>query len=155
MAAEIAVPAREDILARLASLESSALSRLRTLIAVSSRRVAELSRSYALGQVRGRIESAMQRLDHACGRAARAAAASIRQREARLETAAARLSGMDPREVLRRGYSVCLDPRTGRGVSGVADAVRVRDVRLVFHDGSARARVQGMSGATPVRWESS
>jgi exonuclease VII large subunit len=137
------VPARAEVRARVAALESAAGSRLRARIAVSSRRVAELARSYALGQVRGRIEGAMQRLDYAGGRAARAAEAAVRDRTSGLESLAARLAGLDPREVLRRGYAACIDARTGAGVARVGDALRVRDLHIVFHDGAARARVQG------------
>jgi exodeoxyribonuclease VII large subunit len=143
MAAEIAVPAREEVLARVAALEQRALERLRARVAVAGRRVAELVRSYGLGQVRGRIERAMQRLDHACERMARATGVTVRDRAARLEAASARLAGLDPREVLRRGYAACRDARTGAAVTGVAGAVRAEDIHIVFHDGTARARVQG------------
>jgi exodeoxyribonuclease VII large subunit len=143
MAAEIAVPAREEVLARVTVLETSALTRLRARIALSSRRVAELSRSYALGRVRGRLEGAMQRLDHACLRLLRAGTLSVRERSARVDAHAARLAALDPREVLRRGYAACLDARTGRGVSGVNEAVRTGAIHIVFHDGTARATVHG------------
>jgi exodeoxyribonuclease VII large subunit len=143
MAAEIAVPAREEVLVRVTVLETSALTRLRARIALSSRRVAELSRSYALGRVRGRLEGAMQRLDHACLRLLRTGTLSVRERSARVDAHAARLAALDPREVLRRGYAACLDARTGRGVSGVNEAVRAQAIHIVFHDGTARASVHG------------
>jgi exodeoxyribonuclease VII large subunit len=143
MAAEIAVPAQEEVLARVAALEAAAGGRLVARIALLGRRVAELSRSYALGQVHGRIERGMQRLDHALDRMGRAGVVALRERSARVDTTLARMAGLDPRDVLRRGYAAVLEPASGRAITSRDDAVRAGDVRLVFEDGAALANVRG------------
>jgi exodeoxyribonuclease VII large subunit len=148
MAAEIVVPARHEVLARVASLGKSAASRLEARIEADRRRVLGLAGSYALGRVRGRMEHAMQRLDHAAERAARAMHVGMRDRGARTEHLRGRLAGLGPRDVLRRGYTVCLDAR-GAAVTSAPEAVRAENVRIVFHDGSARARVEGPVAPVP------
>jgi exodeoxyribonuclease VII large subunit len=143
MAAEIAVPARGEVLARIAALERSAGSRLGARIETTRRRVIALATSYALGQVRARIEHAMQRLDHASHRITRAAGISARDRGASVESLCARLAGLNPRDVLRRGYAVCTDAASGGAITGASGAVQAGNVHIVFHDGTAQARVEG------------
>ena len=143
MAAEIAVPVRADVLARVARMERSLAAGARARIDLAGRRVASLLRSYALGQVRGRIEQSMQRVDHAGDRLVRGARLLLRERATRLEAASARLGGLSPREVLRRGYSVCVDPATGRLVASEAGALGAGRVHITFHDGAVSAAVEG------------
>lgn len=142
MAAEIAVPARDEVLSRVASLEASARDRLVARIARLAARVSDLSRSYALGQVHGRIERAMQRVDHAVERMGRAGAVGMRERAARIDTMLARIGGLDPREVMRRGFAAVVDPASGRAIARRDDALSAGEVRLVFHDGAALASVR-------------
>ena len=143
MAAEIAVPARAEVLARIAGLERTAGARLAMRVDVARRRVGAFTKSYALGQVRGQIEHAMQRLDHASHRAARAAGDAVANRKARVDGLEGRLSGLNPRDVLRRGYAVCIDAAQGRALTRATDAIRAGNVHLLFHDGAARANVLG------------
>jgi exodeoxyribonuclease VII large subunit len=143
MAAEIAVPARADVMARVAGLERAAGVRLENRIDAARRRVTALAKSYALGQVRGRIEHAMQRLDHATHRIERGTHVAVRDRRARVESLAGRLAGLNPRDVLRRGYTVCTDAASGAALTRANDAMRAGDVHIVFHDGTTHARVEG------------
>jgi exodeoxyribonuclease VII large subunit len=143
MAAEIAVPARAEVVARIAGLERTAAARLSSRIEAARRRVVAFTKSYALGSVRGSIEHAMLRLDHAAHRCERAARAAAAQRGTGVDALNARLSSLNPRDVLRRGYAVCLDANSGSAVTSVAGAIRVTDVHLVFHDGAAQASVSG------------
>jgi exodeoxyribonuclease VII large subunit len=143
MAAEIAVPARAEVRARIAGLERHAALRLASRVEAARRRVDTFSKSYALGQVRGKVEHAMQRLDHSRQRAERAASHALKERRARIDALDARLSGLNPRDVLRRGYAVVVDPAEGRTLGSARDAVRCGDVHLIFNDGAASARVTG------------
>ncbi|HEX6789824.1 MAG TPA: exodeoxyribonuclease VII large subunit [Candidatus Krumholzibacteria bacterium] len=143
MAAEIAVPARAEVLARIGTLERAAAARLEGRIETARRRVLALAKSYALGQVRGRLEHAMQRLDHASHRSARAIDGSVRDRRARVESLGGRLAGLNPRDVLRRGYAVCADASNGSTITRASDAVRAGAIHIIFHDGAAGARVEG------------
>jgi exodeoxyribonuclease VII large subunit len=152
MAAEIAVPARVEVLARIAGLERMMAARLSARVESSRRRADMLTRSYALGRVRSRIEQAIQRLDHAQHRAERAAGGALGERRARVDALTGRMAGLNPRDVLRRGYAVVVDPAHGTTLASASDAVRAGDVHLVFNDGAARAHVSGRadSETTPA-----
>jgi exodeoxyribonuclease VII large subunit len=147
MAAEIAVPARAEVMERLRALERAAGLRLYSRVDVARRRVAAFAKSYALGQVRGRIEQAIQRLDHAGHRSSRALYGTLTERRARLDALAGRLPGLNPRDVLRRGYTVCVNPGDGATLSGLSAAIRAASIHIVFHDGTARAQVEGVAPA--------
>jgi exodeoxyribonuclease VII large subunit len=155
MAAEIVVPSRDEVRERLAALERSAAACLAARVDVSRRRADALTRSYALGQVRGRLEHAMQRVDHASQRCVRGTAMALVKARACAGALDARLSGLDPSEVLRRGYAVCLDSASGAAVTSAADAVRAGDVQLLFHDGTAQASVLDAAQAAPRTREAS
>ena len=93
--------------------------------------------------VRGRLEQSMQRVDNAADRLLRGSRVLLRDHATRLEGAAARLGSLNPREVLRRGYSVCVDPASGRLVAREADALEAGRVHIMFHDGAVAAAVEG------------
>jgi exodeoxyribonuclease VII large subunit len=143
MAAEIAVPVRAEVQARIARLERALAAGARARVDLAGRRVASLLRSYALGHVRGRIEQSMQRVDHAADRLVRDARLLLRDRATHLEATSARLDGLSPREVLRRGYSLCVDPANGRLVASEAGALGAGRLRITFHDGAVSAAVEG------------
>jgi exodeoxyribonuclease VII large subunit len=143
MAGEIVVPARVEVLVRIAGLEGAARAALSGRVEHARRRVDAFIRSYALGQVRGRIEHAMQKLDHAAHRPSRAQAMALMHARTHVAALDARLSGLNPCDVLRRGYAVVLDAAGGGALTCAADAVRAGDVHLVFNDGAASARVTG------------
>jgi exodeoxyribonuclease VII large subunit len=147
MAAEIAVPVRAEVMARVEARERSLRLAARSRLDVAARRVASVLHSYALGQVRGRIEQAMQRADHAGERLARWTRFALRERASRVESASARLRGLDPSEVLRRGYAVCVDPATGRLVASRTGALDAGRVHITFHDGKVAAAVERALGA--------
>ena len=76
----------------------------------------------------------------------RATGATMLARRAGVDTAGARLTSLDPRDVLRRGYTVCLD-ETGRHVlRSVDDAAAAGRMRVTFHDGVVAAAVEGIEG---------
>jgi exodeoxyribonuclease VII large subunit len=143
MAAEIAVPARDEVLAHVFALERYAYSALAGRVEGARRRVTALAKSYALGQVRGRIEHAMQRLDHAGHRTSRAMLVAMQDRRARESALGARLTGLNPRDVLRRGYTLCTRAGDGTAITNAPDAIRAGDVHILFHDGAASASVHG------------
>ena len=98
--------------------------------------------SYALGEVRRRIERGLQRLDHATERLSREAVAALRTRDAALQSRLAALSALDPRAILARGYAICADPSSGRVLRERAQALAAGRLRLTFRDGDVPARVE-------------
>ena len=141
MAAEIAVPDRTDVAQRVDAILGAMASRMRSRVERAGARVGEMLRSYALGRVRGRIERGMQAVDFVTLRLHAAARARTRAGAAGLETLAARLGALDPRDIMRRGFVVCVDARSGRVVRGAGEALDARDVQLSFHDGAVSAVV--------------
>ncbi|HEU4365876.1 MAG TPA: exodeoxyribonuclease VII large subunit [Candidatus Krumholzibacteria bacterium] len=141
MAAEIAVPDRTDVAHRVDAILGAMASRMRARVERAGARVSEMLRSYALGRVRGRIERGMQAVDFVTLRLHAAVCARTRAGAAGLETLAARLGSLDPRDIMRRGFVVCVDPRSGRVLRGAGEALDARDVQLSFHDGAVSAVV--------------
>jgi exodeoxyribonuclease VII large subunit len=141
MAAEIAVPDRVEVAHRIDSLAQSMTARMRTRVDRAGARVGEMLRSYALGRVRGRIEQGMQSVDFAAVRMLGAVRGSTRDGGTRLDALTARLGSLDPRDIMRRGFAVCVDPRSGRLVRGAGDAMETGGVHLSFHDGTVAAVV--------------
>ncbi len=144
MAAEIVVPDRAEVARRVASYLERSRARVETRVGLERRRVAELVRSYALGQVRGRVERSMQSLDFTLERVQRGLGSASLARRAAVDTARARLAALDPREVLRRGYAVCHDESGTHLVSGAQAASEAGRLRVTFHDGTVAATVAGM-----------
>jgi exodeoxyribonuclease VII large subunit len=143
MAAEVVVPDRADVERRVRVWVESSAARLQARLLNERRRVAELVRSYALGQVRGRVERAMQTMDFTMDRMRRVAASACDSRRAVLEHRCASLSGLDPREVLRRGYTVCHDESGAHVLRAAGEAAAAGRMRITFHDGVVAASVEG------------
>lgn len=141
MAAEIAVPARGDVLHRVDALLGSMARRMEARVERGSARVNEMLRSYALGRVRGRVEQAMQRTDLVSGRLHTVLRARSREHAAGLDSLEGRLRTLDVRETMRRGFVVCSDARSGDLLRDSAAALGAGDVHLSFHDGRVAARV--------------
>ncbi|MDH4037369.1 MAG: exodeoxyribonuclease VII large subunit [Candidatus Krumholzibacteria bacterium] len=146
MAAEIAVPERAEVARRIDGLDAAMASRVRSRVERSAARVSELLRSYALGSVRGRIEQGMQGLDFISVRLQAGVRGGLREHSGRLDTLDARLSSLDPRETMRRGYVACADAVSGRLLKGAKEALDARSVHLSFHDGAVSANVGGRVG---------
>jgi exodeoxyribonuclease VII large subunit len=139
MAAEIAVPECSEVLHRLSALQGRMAQAQRGRVERASARVREMLRSYALGSVRGRIERGMQAVDFATLQLGGAVRRRIGDETARKESLRARLETLGPASILRRGFALCVDPRTGRVVRAVAEALDAREVDLTFHDGVVTA----------------
>jgi len=142
MAAEIVAPAREEIAAGV----DRALARLArfvdTQLRLRSARLRELLRSYALGRVRNRIESAMQTLDYLSERMRVAAARTLDDRRNALGRVSDRLRALSPREILTRGYTICTDAGSGALLKRTDDAVASGTVNITFADGSVVSEVK-------------
>lgn len=87
-----------------------------------------------------RLRNDRQRLDELQARLNRAALASLELKRARLETLAARLTGLNPRLVLRRGYALVENP-DGTLVRSVGQLKKGHSIRLRLADGQAGATV--------------
>jgi exodeoxyribonuclease VII large subunit len=142
MAAEVAVPERDEIHAALVHSEERLLRHMHSGLELRRRRLSELLRSYALGRIRGRIENYLQTHDHMMDNLKRRVAEALDRRRARLNEAMVRLKGLDARAILDRGYSICTDPASGRVVGSVAGAIEAGDLRVTFRDGNVITHVK-------------
>jgi exodeoxyribonuclease VII large subunit len=141
MAAELAVPRREEVLAAVEQLLGRLGRHMGTSVEMRRRRLEELLRSYALGQVRGRIEGSMQRLDYAVERLGRSMTALVRERRATVDRCLSTLGALNPREILSRGYTICADGE-GRVLRARGEALDAGTIRVTFHDGDVNAVVR-------------
>jgi exodeoxyribonuclease VII large subunit len=141
MAAEVAVPRREDVGERVDQLARRIVRHVSATVEIRRGRLDELLRSYALGQVRGRIEASMQRLDYAFERLARSVSALVKDRNSKLERCMSMLSALNPSDILARGYTVCAD-RAGRLLRTSREATEAGSIRVTFHDGAVSAEVK-------------
>ena len=142
MAAEIVVPDCAHVERHVTACAERIGARIRERITLDTRRVSELVRSYALGKVRGRVERGMQTVDFSLEKMQRGVVVTIATRRATIDTLCARLDAMDPREVLRRGYTLCHDESGAHVLRGVDDAALAGRMRVTFHDGVVAVAVE-------------
>jgi len=169
-AAELAVPARDEL---LADLDDTA-RRLRTLLRHRlesqgqrlDRMALKLARpAQALARARQQLQALDHRLARSLGRALdpkpaalrrqadrlrTAVARSMSARSARLDTLQARLTALDPAQVLGRGYAFVLDAQS-RPVVSARGVQPGQALALQWHDGSVRARVEPDGGTVTGR----
>jgi exodeoxyribonuclease VII large subunit len=169
-AAELAVPARDEL---LADLDDTA-RRLRTLLRHRlesqaqrlDRMALQLARpAQALARSRQQLQTLEHRLTRSLARAVdpqpaalrrqldrlqTAVARSLAARTARLDTLQGRLVALDPTQVLRRGYAFVLDAQQ-RPVLSAHEVSPGQALALQWHDGAVRARVEPGEGPEPTR----
>ncbi len=142
MAAEIAVPELADVLENLERMQATLTQRMRGAVDLYKVRLRELLRSYALGQVRGKIERYLQAHDYAMDNLQRRISEVVRTGRVALNHAMTRLQGLDATAILGRGYAICADFETGAVISSAARAAEIRDMRITFKDGSVLSEVK-------------
>jgi exodeoxyribonuclease VII large subunit len=169
-AAELAVPARDEL---LADLDDTA-RRLRTLLRHRlesqaqrlDRMALQLARpAQALARSRQRLQTLEHRLARSLARAVDPQPAALRRqldrlrsamaralvaRAARLDTLQGRLEALDPTQVLRRGYAFVLDAQQ-RPVLSAREVTPGQALALQWHDGAVRARVEPGDGPEPAQ----
>jgi exodeoxyribonuclease VII large subunit len=142
MAAEMAVPLGDDVLAGIDQNMNRLMLQVNSRLNIHKGRLRELVRSYALGRVRSQIEHAMQRHDMKMERLRDRVVEVIRDRRGRLAETLARLDGLDARAILERGYTLCSDYKTGRIIRSASGAFEARSVQITFHDGDVLTEVK-------------
>lgn len=167
-AAELALPARDELLAVLAQrgqrLRLLVAHRLESQTQRLDRLALQLARpAQALAQAHARLQA----LDHRRARALsrllevrrfapqalrerlrRSAAAALHARAAHLAALGGRLAALDPAQVLARGYAFVLDAAQ-RPVPSAHAVQPGQPLTLQWHDGSAPVRVEGPPAPAP------
>ncbi len=142
MAAEIAVPLKDEVMARIDDRMERLLKCTRGRLQLVSGRLRELVRSYAFGRVRGQIESGMQTLDYLLETLSRNTQEAIRIRRSTVSEVFSKLEALNPKAILERGYTICSDAVSGAVLRSVDMAARLKDMRVTFYNGSLRAEVK-------------
>jgi len=159
-AAELAAPARDELLVELAALALAAQQAVRRRLDQQAQRLDTLAlrlgrpaRSVtaqrqaleALAQrwqavLSRRLERAGNDLEQRRGRLVQAATLQLERRAQRLALATDRLQALDPARVLQRGYA-WVEGADARPIVSVRTLAAGQVVRAVWADGSARAEV--------------
>ena len=139
MAAEIAVPDRRDVAARVRDLHDRLRDRVRRRIQEARQRVDALVSSRTFHAPLHRLERYQQHLDGLVDRLERSGTRVVEQARTRLAPLQSRLRAVDPEQPLRRGY--VYPTRDGAAVSS-AEALAPGDrLRLHFLDDDRQVEV--------------
>ncbi|MBN1424803.1 exodeoxyribonuclease VII large subunit [Candidatus Fermentibacteria bacterium] len=142
-AAEVVVPDRRDLAMRVNSLSLRARRAFAANTALARERIRRLGTSHGLRSPKGLVQQRVLRLDDLGARLRSAAASTIRLHEERIHARSEQLNALDPRAVLGRGYTLCLDHSTRALLSSAGDTAADAIVDVVFHDGEATCQVTG------------
>ena len=139
MAAEIVVPDRRDVTARIRELHGRLHGQMARHLRDRRQRIDALVSSRAFHSPVRHLEQHRQRLDALIARIDRSGERLTEQARPRLDRLRSRLAAVDPEQPLRRGYAY--PTRDGDPVRS-AEALQEGDlVRLRFHDGSRQSEV--------------
>jgi exodeoxyribonuclease VII large subunit len=139
-AAELAVPDRREVQARLAVLARRLHLATREGLRARGELLRRVGGSHGLHRPRMVVENAAQRIDEIARRLELAGRHGLRDRRGLLAALAGRLRALDPSSVLGRGYALCATEDGGL----VRDGGRLRRgdrLRLRFERGGAAATV--------------
>jgi exodeoxyribonuclease VII large subunit len=169
-AAELAAPARDDLLAGVAQHEAALRRAVERVLQARAQRLDRIAlrlgqparalggQSERLLALHHRLRQALlqRRQRHAEAPARRAAAlqqalqAQLQHQRWRLDALAQRLRALDPAQVLQRGYA-WVEDEAGRPVTRAAALAPGQAVQAVWGDGRAQVRVQAVElGAEPL-----
>jgi exodeoxyribonuclease VII large subunit len=162
-AAELAAPAREELLRQLARAQQLLQDRMARRLDAHGQRLDRLGLRMArptqgvqrhqqrLEQLRQRLQNAVQqrlqaeerRLERLQPRLPNASQAQIQRHHQRLERLEGQLQAMAPQRVLARGFA-WLDDGKGRALTHAAQLQPGQNVRAVLQDGRAELQVQSV-----------
>ena len=145
IAAERAVPDRDELLRHIDSLTGRQAILMEGKISGAQLQVDSICGSYAFNRpvlLLGQMDERLSSLERD---AARAAGDKLRQREMLFDSAAGRLAMLDVRRVLKRGFALV----SGKGgyVTSAAALSPGEEIGIVFQDGSRRAEITNGSGS--------
>jgi exodeoxyribonuclease VII large subunit len=122
---------------------------LRAFLAARERRRRQLEERLRLFDLRPRLARSRERLNALTHRAESLARGRLTESRRRLETADAKLSQLNPRLVLARGYAIVLDD-AGSIVRGAAGARSGNTVKVMFAEDAVKARIIESPAESPA-----
>jgi exodeoxyribonuclease VII large subunit len=139
-AAEIATPAREDLIAELAGLLDRLNHSLQSKIDSINWQIGQLEHKLALLSPASQIRSDRQRLDDFDRRAAQALSYLVQMRRTRLKGIEQRLTSLSPSAILNRGYAI-VSSAEGNIVRSVYQVSEGDLLQIEIHDGKFKVEV--------------
>lgn len=142
-AAELAVPEWNGCVEAVADYARRLRFGLTGALAQARTRIGLLASSAGFHRTKERVNAQRQAIDQLVERMARVGSEqSLRQRAA-VALLAGRIAGLNPLQVLARGYAVVRDA-AGNSYTGVRDLFAGQKVQLVLRDGRADATIDGI-----------
>jgi len=140
-AAEMVVPERRDLMALIGSLGLRAERALSGKVAVLRERTRRLRTSHGLRSPEHLMQQRAVRLDDLSARLRIATVTFLSSQRHTAQAQRERMRALDPRAVLARGYTLCLDHTTRTLVPSVRAVTPEQMVDIVFNDGEAICQV--------------
>ena len=141
-AAELVVRNREELLQNIQHLIQKMFRRIRTNLKTYQEKVNYLKNSYALRRPADVIKQYFQRIDELNKSLENNYLHRIEIRKGRVESLQKRLESLNPKSILKRGYSICYHEQTGEIVR---EAVRLKEeegLHIQFYKGQADSVVK-------------
>lgn len=145
-AAELVVPAAEEIMAALVGQQKRLLLALRRRAAMVRARLDWLAARRAFRRPFDRLHDAARRLDDLSGRSERALRMRLSAAHRTLDAFAAQLDSLSPLKVLGRGYSLTQRLSDGQLVRDAATLAPGEQLMTRFARGQAVSRVERVDG---------
>jgi len=145
-AAELVVPDTQGVVDYLQRTEQRIFDRMRYRLARETRDLNRLTAHPALRNPLTLIRDRQQDLDLLTERIYSRLQTRIKSSAQRLDTLEARITALDPRGVLLRGYTLVLDPTDGTLIPSAALAAQEDRLQIQFFDGSIFAKPEETRG---------
>jgi len=139
MAAELAVPDRQELLATIRHVGASTTSALTRRIERHRNRLKYLVSSHGFRRPVDRVRQSAQQLDDLTERLHRMAARCVEVKQRRLDAAHDRLRALGPERPLRQGYA--LIEQQGKNIRLARDLEVGDEIRIRFYDGARTATI--------------
>jgi len=141
IAAERAVPDRDELLRHIDGLMQRQTTLMDGMISGAQLQLDSITSSYAFNRPSQQLGQVEERLAQTEKEMKRAISEKLRDREQQLQAAADRLAMLDTQRVLKRGFA--LVTQDDRYVTSAAALEAGSEIALTFHDGRREARVGG------------
>lgn len=150
-AAELAVPVKSELRARIAAHQAALRQRLIQELRYHQMRLQQLKLSPSLMYPNRLIETRRQALDRLGERLSQALEQLAVARRRRLAEQCIRLDALSPLRVLARGYGMVTD-ETGRPVTTVSALATGDPIGVVLADGRLSCTVEAVRSEAPSAW---
>ncbi len=141
-AAEVVVRDRGEVQKQLSAVARRLLVATKTRFLTWHRELDRTRSRYGFARVLDTVMQRMQRVDELSKRMSTCMEKLLPERKQMLESVAGRLRALDPQEVLRRGYAVCREERTGSILREAHQVTVSQRVNVELYRGSLSCSVE-------------